>query len=274
MVMETDQIPEPHELANKPLVEAIFELRWALKDPGSGFPPQDPGFRIALGRYYDRVRGEYPFVKDLPTSQVPEDMTAYAVRHQFRTGENEWPLTQLGPGILTVNETQGYTWDGFLPRLLTAVAAIFESYPSDITPFQPIGVQLRYINALPFDPESDDLIQFLSQRLHTSVTVKPHLFDDPNKPDSPTHLNLNLTFPLKSPPGVGILGFATGLREHKPSIIMEITIRSGGDDVPKRKPDFEDWLTAAHTVVDKWFFTLCRGELLASFESSDGNANP
>ncbi len=271
--MSTNQIPGPRPLPNKPLVEAIFELRWKLKEPGSGMPPHDPGFRIALGRYYDKVRSDYPFVVDLPTAQVPEAMTAHAVRHQFRADKDKWPVTQLGPGILTVNETAGYKWETFLPRLLSAVKAVFEAYPTDIAPFEPVGVQLRYIDAIRYDTKRDDLIQFLQQRLHTGVAVEPLLFDDPDKPDSPAHLNLNLTFPLASPPGVGILGFATGLRDNKPSIIMEITIRSDADNVPTQEAAFESWLRNAHDVVDKWFFTLCRGELLESFERNDGNAN-
>ena len=53
-----ERIPERHPLENKPLVEAIFELRWALEAQQPGIA-LDPGFRIFLGRYYDRVRAEY-----------------------------------------------------------------------------------------------------------------------------------------------------------------------------------------------------------------------
>ena len=123
--MQDNEIPKPRELPNKPLVEAIFELRWKLRELAPQMPAHDPGFRIALGRYYDMVRKDYPAMVDLPTSQVPEDMTAYAVRHQFRVKEDKWPLTQLGPGILSVNETDGYTWETFKPRLEAAVKAIY-----------------------------------------------------------------------------------------------------------------------------------------------------
>jgi len=93
--MTDDTTPRPRPLVNKPLVEAIFELRWQLKSIEAGLP-QDPGFRIALGRFYDRVAADYPIPVDLPTVQVPEDMAAYAVRHQFRAKKDGWPVTQLG----------------------------------------------------------------------------------------------------------------------------------------------------------------------------------
>jgi len=34
-----DRIPEGHRLENKPLVEAIFELRWALQGQQPGIAP-------------------------------------------------------------------------------------------------------------------------------------------------------------------------------------------------------------------------------------------
>lgn len=270
--MSTNPIPAPRELLNKPLVEAIFELRWALRIPGSGLPPQDPGFRIALGRFYDKVRKDYPELIDLPTSQVPEDMTAYTVRHQFRRGKGQWPLTQLGPGILTVNDTNGYTWDSFRPKVLDALDAIFNAYPADIHPFKPSSLRLRYIDAIDFSQETTDPINFLEEYLHTRVVVEPLLFDNPGEASSVQQLRLSLTFPLTKPKGVGVLGFANSARHGKPSIIMEIVIRSEDDNVPSSRKDFPAWVNDAHAVVDKWFFTLCRGQLLERFEEAHADA--
>ena len=61
-------------LPNKPLAEAIFEFRWALDEKRGQGIAVDPGFRLLLGRYYDRVKGHYPHVVDLPTAQIPEDL--------------------------------------------------------------------------------------------------------------------------------------------------------------------------------------------------------
>lgn len=94
------------DLANKPLVEAVFELRWALKKNGP--LTSDPGFQLFQGRYYDRIKETFPFAKSLPAAEVPEAMTGHTVRQQFRASEEGWPVTQIGPGILTVNETVAY----------------------------------------------------------------------------------------------------------------------------------------------------------------------
>lgn len=262
--MPDNEIPKPRKLANKPLVEAIFELRWQLKVSAQGIPPHDPGFRIALGKYYDNVRKNYPVMVDLPTTQIPEDMTAYAVRHQFRAAENQWPLTQLGPGILSVNETQGYTWGTFEPRLQAAVGAIYASYPSEIYPFKPTSVQLRYIDAIELDAEKSNPVTFLREYLHTNIQVDPRI----DSSEEPAKFRLNLTFPLSSPIGVGVLSFASGVHQSRPAIILDTSIRSDGDDAPKKQADFAAWFSDAHAVVERWFFTLCRGKLLERFEKA------
>jgi uncharacterized protein (TIGR04255 family) len=181
---QPDEIPTPRPLVKKPLVEVVFELRWKLSE---GPLAKDPGFRIFVGRYYDRVRSQYPDIVDLPSSQIPEEMTAHVVRHQFWTGKGQWPLTQIGPGILTVNETDGYLWESFRPRLVHAVRCLAESYPQDIHKLTPTQVSLKYIDAVPFDPtqSSTTLLQFMREALHTGIDVEPRLFDTPEQSSSP-----------------------------------------------------------------------------------------
>src|SRR5437867_3596657 len=178
-------------LPNKPLAEAIFEFRWALDEKRGQGIAVDPGFRLLLGRYYDRVKGHYPHVVDLPTAQIPEELTHYAVRHQFRASKEGWPVTQLGPGIVTVNETTAYSWVTFKPLLLSAISAVFESYPSEIAPFVPNEVMLRYLNAIPLPSAAEKMpfLGFLRVYLHTAVTVAPTLFQSPTDGESPIGLN-------------------------------------------------------------------------------------
>lgn len=261
-----DTIPNITELRNKPLAEVIFELRWSLQATQPGFQ-SDPGFRILVGRYYDRVSKQYPVMKDLPVTQVPEEMTAYAVRHQFWSPDAKWPVTQVGPGILTVNDTVGYKWESFKPRLTSAVQALFESYPNEIAPLTPTAAELKYINAVPVNlADTNGILSFLQQSLHTTLQIDPRLFDDSQSATKPLELNLTLTYPLTKPQGVGILLFATGMKGQQPSLIWQIIVRSTSDKAPQKASDFDSWLVDAHAVVKRWFGTLCRGPLLKTFE--------
>jgi hypothetical protein len=46
-------------LKNKPLVEAIFEIKWGLKQISEGLRV-DPHYKILVGSLYAKIREEYP----------------------------------------------------------------------------------------------------------------------------------------------------------------------------------------------------------------------
>lgn len=263
-----ETIPERHPLKNKPLIEAMLELRWQLAESPTLVMTVDPGFRIFLGRYYDRIRPQYPHVEDLPTSELPERVLPHVARHRFWTAKDKWPVTQVGPGILTVNETNGYLWDTFRPRLVDAFNVLMQSYPSEISPLRLSQIALRYIDYVQFDPDTSisPMLEFLRESLHTTIAVDPLVFSDPNEAESPLGLNLSLTYRTQKPKGVVMLTLGNGTNAGVPSIIWETKVISTGTDVPISLPEFEPWLDEAHTVSDKWFFALIRGKLLSSFE--------
>lgn len=256
----------PRDLTKKPLVEAIFELRWKLETTGDPAGGRDPGFKILLGRYFDLVRSRYPTLVDLAATQVPEDLVPHAVRHQFRSGPEAWPLLQLGPGILTVNETAGYSWATFKPRLHDAISALFKSYPADLHSFTPTQVVLRYLNALPVDPRETPLIAFLRDKLHTQITLAPALGETVQDLDSPVGMNLSLLVPMKGPAGVCGMSFVTGKSLDRPALIWQLEAQARDADTPQDAQGLSQWLEEAHSVIEKWFFTLSAGELLNGFK--------
>src|SRR5688572_5700647 len=107
-----DRLPKPHPLPKKPLVEAILEIRWAIQPQADG-EGIDPGFSIFLGRFYDKVSSEFPESENLPAAMMPEQITPYLVRNRFRKTKGGWPLVQVGPGILSANDTEAYDWSTF-----------------------------------------------------------------------------------------------------------------------------------------------------------------
>jgi uncharacterized protein (TIGR04255 family) len=269
----TDQIPKSQKLPKKPLVEAIFELRWKLQQPGQG-NVIDPGFQVLLGRFYDNVSSKnFCEMENLPISVVPEVMTPYVVRHRFRKTKEGWPLIQLGTGMLSVNDTESYDWETFRPMLRQAVEALLDTYPVKIAPLVLGQATLRYIDAIPLNTfgGGQGVLEFLEDHLHTNISIDPLLFDDPKIAMVPEALNLRLNFRLDKPRGLGVLSFSTGMKENVPSIIWENMVISREPDVPKTLDEFETWFVEAHAVTDRWFFTLCRGELFTSFGGKHEN---
>ena len=88
-------------LKNKPLVEAIFELKWELEEPTPGIKV-DKHYKILIGSLYEKIKSDYPYIEQLATSSMPDEISGYIVQHRFRKEENGWPLVQIGPGIVTL----------------------------------------------------------------------------------------------------------------------------------------------------------------------------
>ena len=107
------------ELQKKPLIEAILELRWHV-DPSRG----DPNYSIFVGRLYDLLASKYPHYEQLPSSMIPSQMAANIAQHRFRVAEEKWPLVQVGPGIVTLNDTDNYTWYDFGVRANYVVKSV------------------------------------------------------------------------------------------------------------------------------------------------------
>lgn len=251
------------KLKNKPLVEAILEVRWSLEAqmPGDGV---DPHYKLLLGRFYDRVREDYPEHEQLPTASVPDEMVGHLVQHRFRTAADRWPLVQLGPGIMTVNSTDDYTWESFRPRALLAIQKLFDSHPKPAD-LKVEHLALRHIDAVPFDYASEDVVTFLREKLKIGVSFPENLFAKSGVQERPSTFRLRSSFRSQNPPGLVHLSFATGQRKEASALVWETTVETTDKDVPELPKGFADWIDAAHSVTGDWFFKLIEGELERRF---------
>jgi uncharacterized protein (TIGR04255 family) len=255
------------DLLRKPLAEAIFELRWKL----SGTPPAplvDPTYKLLVGSLFGAVRDEYPYHEQLPTAAVPDEMVPYLIQHRFRRAEAGYPLVQVGPGVFAVNETSGYSWSTYRPRVLGAVAKLRETYAAGSPPnaLVPVALTLRYINVLPFDLTTGDVFAYMRDKLRVSIAYPQGLFAEQPVAGSPTTIILQSTHALTSPAGVVLLKFSAGDVNGESRLLWETQVQSVDADIPDLD-DLETWLERAHSVVRAWFFTLIEGELEGEFNS-------
>jgi uncharacterized protein (TIGR04255 family) len=262
--MSTDiTVPGTEDLKNKPLLEAILEVQWELESatPGMGV---DPHYKILLGSLYDRVRDLYPEHEELPTASIPDEMSPHLVKHRFRRAPNGWPLMQIGPGIMTVNDTQGYTWPDFSERARTAIEKLFASYPKP-SALKVQSLLLRYVDAVDFDIQTNDVFDFLKDKMRVAISLPADLFADGSVTATPWQFNWQASFGCQRPKGMVQVRFATGTREKKPVLLWETMVLSGGDDVPSLPAGFSEWIEAAHCITHAWFFRLIKGELERRF---------
>lgn len=250
------------ELSEPPIVEAILEVKWKLQPESTG-GMLDEQYGLLPGKLHDRISGEYPFHEQLPAASVPDSISPYIPKHRFRTAKDEWPLVQIGPGLLTVNDTKKYTtYDHFRPRAVAAVNHLYEvcNGKLDVT-----SVLLRYIDAVEFDHRTQNVLDFLRDKMQVSVDMPTKLFAGTGAEARPNEFQCVLAFDCMSPKGITKLAFATRLRYDKPVFVWEHLVQSTDSDVPAMPTAFGDWLDAAHRLTDDWFFKLIEGELVESF---------
>jgi len=251
-------------LKNKPLVEAIFELRWELQKKTDEMKI-DPHYKILVGRIYDRVRTEYPFHEPLSTATMPDEIAGYVVQHRFRRDEGVWPLIQVGPGIITLNDTDRYTWEDFKKRISNLLDNLFDAYPDAENNLKVNELILRYIDAVNFDYEKDDIFDFLKEKLRLNVEVYEKLFDD-KVSKSPSQLDIRFFFPCTRPKGAIYVRFSRAKRKGADTLMWETMVRGLGQHTPKVKDKIIVWVEEAHNLTNDWFFKMIEGELLRRFE--------
>jgi uncharacterized protein (TIGR04255 family) len=252
-------------LKNKPLVEAIFELRWELQEPAPGIKI-DPHYKIIVGRIYDRVSNEYAFHEQLPTASLPDVIAGYVVQHRFRKGKDQWPLIQVGPGIITVNDTEGYIWEDFENRIIQSVSTLIQVYPDSSNNLKFNSVLLRYIDAIAFDFDKENILNFLKEQMKVGISLYPKLFENTGVKIQPLGFDLIFSFTSTKPKGTVHIRFTRGKIKESDTLIWETAVQSTSDDVPKNQDEIANWIKEAHNLTDDWFFKLIEGELLRRFE--------
>ena len=256
------------QLKNPPIVEVLVEVKWALQK-SSGPMPIDPHYQLLLGSFYDRIKLEYPFHQPLPAASIPDDVTGPVVKHRFRIKKDEWPLIQIGPGIMSVNETHEYgTFDRFKPRAVKAITDLFDAHPKK-DELEIKSLLLRYIDAKALDYSKESICNFISQKMHVPIELPNFLFQDGRLGDIPTSFSWRTSLRSNKPGGMATLAFSTGTQAGKPALIWEQMLQSKDDDIEDMPDNFENWMDSAHEVIDTWFWTLIEGELKKEFQKNE-----
>lgn len=251
-------------LKNKPLVEAILEVRWALEAGPAPEMKRDPHYKFLLGKLFDSIKKEYPHHEELPTAALPEELMLYMVHHRFRPKPDGWPLLQVGPGVFTVNETHAYKWENFERRINEAIPKLVAAHPQpEALKFDTL--MLRFINAVPLDFSKVDALKFLSEKMGTTISLPGSIFDDGIVTGSPTEILSQLVFPCTKPRGVLLFKFNSGRKHESPALIFQIWFVSRGEHTPPMPTGFSEWADAAHAIIERSFFQLIAGDLEKEF---------
>lgn len=252
-------------LSNKPLVEAILELKWVLDEPSPGMKI-DPHYKILVGMLFDKLRHQYPFHEPLPTSTMPDEIAGHVVQHRFRKGKDEWPLVQIGPGIITLNDTEGYVWEGYYKKAVELLDTFLKLYPTEGKRFKFEQIKLVYIDAIEFDFSKESILSFFKDKMKLNVSLHESLFKSGTITPTPESFDFRFGFISQKPKGAISMRFTRGNKKDKPAIIWETYVTSIKEDIPQNDKELIEWIEDAHKLTDDWFFKIIEGELYKRFK--------
>ncbi len=250
-------------LKKKPLVEAILEVRWFLTSP-TPETQVDPYYKFILGSLYERVKKHYPELERLASSLAPEELVGNTVTHRFRSSAKGWPLIQIGPGIMTFNDTKKFKWEDFKKRSIEAVNYLYKSHPKP-EELKISTLSLRYIDAVEFDYQKRSIFDFLKEKMNVQMELPDSLFRDKTTDNIPTGFRWESSYKCKDPKGSTNLRFYLGKKDGKPGLIWEIMVASPAENIGNLPSDFPKWIDKANRVSHDWFFTLIEGDLIKEF---------
>ncbi|NLM19200.1 MAG: TIGR04255 family protein [Clostridiaceae bacterium] len=246
---------ERHNFKNKPLREAIFELRWNVLDE------QDHSFSLLLGRLFDKLQSEYPYYEKLANASIPLELAQHMIQHRLRKSEKEWPLVQIGPGIITLNFTNSYDWKTFSRSIMDLVNVIFAVKPD----IKVNNLFLRYINSIEFNYSEKDIFKFLKDKMKINAELGSSLFAGENVSNTPKSLQLRYSFEVLKPKGFIVLSIVKGASDGKEALIWEHSMYSNYKEPFTAQNNIFEWTCEAHGVIEKWFFEIIKGELERRF---------
>lgn len=264
--METEKLKKSIPLLlYPPLIEAIFEVHWQLRHDKESGQYRDVSYPVMYGRMYERLKKDFSVMEDLPSQQLQPETSPYIVRHRMRKEKNGYPLVQVGPGIVTVNEAKGYSWTSFRSNILKVIEAIFDLYPEDADPLQMIRCEIRFLNGVPLEAKNENPLAFLEEKLHTKIEIDPDFYLLNQINPQPHSVSLNLAYHLQKPMGHFALSAQLGQMNGMDAYIFQTLIQSTQEAIPSSLKPFGLWLNEAHDVAENSFVTFCKGSLMEKF---------
>jgi uncharacterized protein (TIGR04255 family) len=162
-------------LANAPLIEAIFEIRWGnfKIDPVSKgqelfFPRDEIDFFFGKFRTIAESIG-YSYVERVLPEEAP--LIPHFVCFRFRKSPNTWPCYQIGLGVFTTNQvTDGYDWEKFKQDIINGIDYLDRGHPLGLEKLPFIRIELRYRDGLLFRPQESP-IDFLNKNMELELKL-------------------------------------------------------------------------------------------------------
>lgn len=269
------------KLPNAPLVEVVFEFRWALIG-GENIPSplkQDPGYPLLQPAFAAAAR-KRGFSLRRNISEDPTTITGgHTVGVRFYKGEDQpYPLWQIGPGIFASNVSTNYVWPEYKQLCLSGVDVLYQSYPkSKSASIEPVYLELRYVDMFNEDAiGTTDLGVFLKNHTNAQLDLKPLI--DSNLFEGAVGGRLQLSRRIKGEKAMlFLLDLASGTVGGQKGVVMTTKVFTRDDNLqlpknaPARQKYLSNWLDKAHAVTSPFFRNFVSESLMQRFKIRRGS---
>lgn len=243
------------KLPNAPLQEVLFEIYWDLDYNANGFP-FDNDFGLAKGKFSALIENNFPFAEQL----LPENITIpQQVALRFWTAEKNYPVIQIGHGVLTVNDTEkNYIWeDNYKPLILETIDFLQKSYKKVLKYNR---LRLKYIDAVDIsDDEYANVKVFIKENLQVSLENTFEIAD------LAKDIQIGQSFKLADNSNFS-LTISTGFNQQKQqyAVVWSLEVDKSGDF---SQDEITDWLEFAHSKTSDTFKNMLNPTFYDSFTS-------
>jgi uncharacterized protein (TIGR04255 family) len=187
--------------AKAPLIEVITEVHWALQ-PLLAIPNAaiDPHFSVVAEKFADRARsGGFGLLERLIPAEVPIEMFPHRPLLRYRRTPKEWPIFQLGPGLLAINIVPPYRgWREYESYVALGVEWLFVSYPLPESYLKIEKLEVHYIDGFTRMHGLANYLDFVKQQLTIRIEVPPRIAELSRAPEAATML-LGIQLPSAAP---------------------------------------------------------------------------
>lgn len=235
-------------LPKAPLIEVIFELRWTSTDGNEEY---------LYGDLFPLIKEKYPF-RETTGLPIGAGIFVGSPTHRFRAAVNDYPLVQIGPGVLTVNTIDAkYSWKEYESWIMEVLGKFYSIYP--LNESNNVKLTLQYVDLIRFDFEKDDVIAFMRQCLHIEISQDFYKSNSIAK-------NVGLALNYDNDLGTLTIGINRGKSlkgEDGIAIQTNLTSRT----IDPNLGIVSEWIAKAHVLTSSLFKEMTRGKLQETFAS-------
>ena len=241
-----------------------MQIWWRLQPIfGSTDAAIDPHISVFAEEFKKEAHSEgFTHVDRVVPEQVPHELLAHKVILRFRKRPEQWPVLQIGPGVLTANIVPPYRgWKGFAPFADTALKLLWKSYPLPDRYLTITRIHLNYINGFTRKHGLTSIPSFVRDHLRLAPQLQPALLDLTDQKDEARYSGTIELFTRKPAGALLVLNYNPGKVFDEPALILQNQVVTTSTAIPQSRPDIMQWLSEARMNTQRAFEALISPEI-------------